>query len=73
MFIIIMALCELLASRLQDQGSSLTHACLNRRATSGGPNHPSNLLFTSSDFMHLYRVLCRYYGMHFVEYEILYK
>ena len=65
-----LALCELLALRLQDQGSSLTHACLNKRAMNGSPNHPGNVLFTSFDFMRLHQVLCRCYGMHLVEYEV---
>ena len=45
--------------------------CLNRRATSGGLNRSSNVLFTSSDFICLHRV--RYCSMHLVEYEIFYE
>ena len=78
MFIIIMVLCKLLASRLQDQGSSLTSTYLNRRATymSGGYEWRVRITPVICWLLFLIlcaRVLCRYYGMHLVEYEILYK
>ena len=60
-----MALYELLASRLQDQDSSLTHmhACLNRRAMSGSLNHPGLLLLILCACIELYVHLVEYQDM----------
>ena len=44
----------ILLLRVQDHGSSLTCASLNRGATSVGPNYPDKVLLTSPDFVRVY-------------------
>ena len=73
-----MALCELLASRL-DQTAALLMP-VRTEELQVAIQIPGKVLLTSScffimgsNFMHLHEVLCRYYGMHLVEYAERFK